>query len=163
VWTTCLGCSCPSVYFHWLWEGFTVKRVWFSNSTDRCRRGYVGCDLESSGWGWRNDVHWDPTPTYGRIGLRWAYKNLQSYWTTTKLWKHTIVFDNYYAMETYDRIGPLRSYGTYSRIWLLPHRGNWSWQWSFHFWFRWSNQWNLSWLNVHRHYWLLNRGIWWLT
>ncbi len=31
--------------------------------------------------------------------------NLQSYWTTTKLWKLTVVLDYYEAMETYSRIG----------------------------------------------------------
>ncbi len=35
--------------------------------------------------------------------------NLQSYWTTTKLLKLTVVLDYYEAMETYSRIGLLRS------------------------------------------------------
>ncbi len=43
----------------------------------------------------------------GRDEHRW---NLQSYWTTTKLWKLTVVLDYYEAMETYSRIGLLRSY-----------------------------------------------------
>jgi hypothetical protein len=30
--------------------------------------------------------------TYSRIGLLRSYGNLQSYWTTTKLWKLTVVF-----------------------------------------------------------------------
>ncbi len=42
--------------------------------------------------------------TYGRIGLLRSYGNLQSYWTTTKLRKLTVVFDYYEAMETYSRI-----------------------------------------------------------
>ena len=37
--------------------------------------------------------------------------NLQSYWTTTKLWKLTVVLDYYEAKETCSRIGLLRSYG----------------------------------------------------
>jgi hypothetical protein len=36
-------------------------------------------------------------------------KNLQSYWTTTKLRKLTVVLDYWEAMETYSRIGLLRS------------------------------------------------------
>ncbi len=43
--------------------------------------------------------------TYSRIGLLRSYGNLQSYWTTTKLWKLTVVLDYYEAMETYSRIG----------------------------------------------------------
>ena len=39
------------------------------------------------------------------------YGNLRSYWTTTKLWKPTVVLDYYEAMETYSRIGLLRSHG----------------------------------------------------
>ncbi len=31
--------------------------------------------------------------TYSRIGLLRSYGNLQSYWTTTKLWKLTVVLD----------------------------------------------------------------------
>ncbi len=42
--------------------------------------------------------------TYGRIGLLRSYGNLQSYWTTTKLLKLTVVYDYYEAMETYSRI-----------------------------------------------------------
>ncbi len=38
------------------------------------------------------------------------YGNLQSYWSTTKLWKLTVVLDYYEAIETYSRIGLLRSY-----------------------------------------------------
>ncbi len=45
--------------------------------------------------------------TYCRIGLLRSYGNLQSYWTTTKLWKLTVVLDYYEAMETYGRIGLL--------------------------------------------------------
>ncbi len=51
--------------------------------------------------------------TYGRIELLRSYRNLQSYWTTTKLWKLTVVLDYYEAMETYSRIGLLRSYGNF--------------------------------------------------
>ena len=39
-------------------------------------------------------------------------------------WKLTVVFDSYEAIETYSRIGLLRSYGTYSRIGLLRSYGN---------------------------------------
>jgi hypothetical protein len=55
--------------------------------------------------------------SYSRIGLLRSYGNLQSYWTTTKLfvnlqsywttaklWKLTVVLDHYEAMETYSRI-----------------------------------------------------------
>ncbi len=38
--------------------------------------------------------------------------NLQSYWTTTKPWKLTVVLDYYAAMGTYSRIELLRSYGS---------------------------------------------------
>ncbi len=31
--------------------------------------------------------------TYSRIGLVRSYGNLQSYWTSTKLWKLTVVLD----------------------------------------------------------------------
>ncbi len=43
--------------------------------------------------------------------------NLQSYWTTTKLWKLAVVLDYYEAMETYSRIGLLRSYGNLQSYW----------------------------------------------
>ncbi len=46
-----------------------------------------------------------PVETYSRIGLLRSYRNLQSYWTTKKLWKLTVVLDYYEAMETYSRIG----------------------------------------------------------
>ncbi len=48
--------------------------------------------------------------TYSLIGLLRSYGNLQSYWTTKKLWKLTFVLDYYEAMETYGRIGLLRGY-----------------------------------------------------
>ncbi len=48
--------------------------------------------------------------TYSRIRLLRSYGNLQSYWTTAKLWKLTVVLDYPEAMETYSRIGLLRSY-----------------------------------------------------
>jgi hypothetical protein len=48
--------------------------------------------------------------TYSRIGLRRSYGNLQSYWTTTKLWKLRVVLDYYEAMETYSRIGLLSAH-----------------------------------------------------
>jgi hypothetical protein len=44
--------------------------------------------------------------TYSRIGLLRGYAKLQSFWTTTRLWKLTVVLDYYEAMETYSRIGP---------------------------------------------------------
>jgi hypothetical protein len=49
--------------------------------------------------------------TYSRIALLRSYGKLQSYWTTTKLWKLTVVLHYYEAMETYSRIGLRRSYG----------------------------------------------------
>jgi hypothetical protein len=44
-------------------------------------------------------------------------RNLQSYWTTTKLWELTVVLDYYEAMETYSRIGLLRSHGNLQSYW----------------------------------------------
>jgi hypothetical protein len=64
--------------------------------------------------------------TYSRSGLVRSYGNLQSYWTTTKLWKLTVVVDYYEAMETYSRIELHQSYGTYSRIGLLRSHGTYS-------------------------------------
>ncbi len=45
--------------------------------------------------------------TFSRIGLLRSYGNLQSYWTTTKLRKITVVLDYYEAVETYSRISVL--------------------------------------------------------
>ncbi len=42
--------------------------------------------------------------TYSRIGLVGSHGNLQSYWTSTKLWKYTVVLSRYEALETYGRI-----------------------------------------------------------
>jgi hypothetical protein len=55
--------------------------------------------------------------TYSRIGLLRSYGNIQSYWATTKLWRHTVVLGYYEAMETYSRIGLLRSYGNIQSYW----------------------------------------------
>jgi hypothetical protein len=68
--------------------------------------------------------------TYSRIGLirshgnlqsYWTstklYGNLQSYWTTTKLCKLTVVLDYYEAMETYSRFRLGRSYGNLQSYW----------------------------------------------
>ncbi len=44
--------------------------------------------------------------SYSRIGLLRSHGNLQSYWTTAKLWKLTIVLDCCEAKKTYSRIGP---------------------------------------------------------
>ncbi len=55
--------------------------------------------------------------TYSRIVLLRRYGNLQSYWTTAKLWKLTVVLDYYDAMGTYSRIGLLRSYGNLQSYW----------------------------------------------
>jgi hypothetical protein len=49
--------------------------------------------------------YYEAMETYSRIGLLRSYGNLQSYWTTTKLWKLTVVLNYYEAMETYSRIG----------------------------------------------------------
>ncbi len=43
--------------------------------------------------------------------------NLQSYWTTAKLRKLTVVLDYYEAMETYSRIGLLRGHGNLRSYW----------------------------------------------
>ncbi len=48
--------------------------------------------------------------TYSRIGPLRSHGNLQSYWTTARLWKLTVLLDYYEAMGTYGRIGLLRSY-----------------------------------------------------
>ncbi len=48
--------------------------------------------------------------TYSRIGPQRSYGNLQSYWTTTKLWKLTVVLDYCEAMETYSRIHHIMHY-----------------------------------------------------
>jgi hypothetical protein len=42
--------------------------------------------------------------TYGRIGLLRSYENLQSYWTTSKLWKLTVVLDYFEAILLYNII-----------------------------------------------------------
>ncbi len=55
--------------------------------------------------------------TYSRIGLVRSYGNLQSYWTSTKLWKLTVVLAYYEAMETYSRIGLVRGYGNLQSYW----------------------------------------------
>ena len=55
--------------------------------------------------------------TYSRIGLLRSYGNLQSYWTTTRLWKLTVVLNYHEAMVTYSRIGLLRSYGNLQSYW----------------------------------------------
>ncbi len=54
---------------------------------------------------------------FSSYGTAWWHKfmrtnvSLQSYCTTTKLWKLKVVLDYYEAMETYSRIGLLGSYG----------------------------------------------------
>ncbi len=48
--------------------------------------------------------YYEAMGTYSRIGLLRSNGNLQSYWTTAKLWKLTVVLDYYEAMETYSRI-----------------------------------------------------------
>jgi hypothetical protein len=48
--------------------------------------------------------YYEAMETYSRIGLLRNYENLQSYWTTTKLWKLTVVLDYYEAIETYSPI-----------------------------------------------------------
>ncbi len=55
--------------------------------------------------------------TYSRIGLLRSYGNLQSYWTTTKLWKLTVVLNYYAAVKTYSRIGLLRSSENLKSYW----------------------------------------------
>jgi hypothetical protein len=46
--------------------------------------------------------------------------NLQSYWTTTKLWKLTVVLYYHEAMENYSRIGLLHNYGKLQWLFLFP-------------------------------------------
>jgi hypothetical protein len=77
--------------------------------------------------------YYEAMETYSRIGLLRSYRNLQSYWTTTKLWnlqsywtttkpwkltvvldyyeamELTVVLDWYETMETYSPIGKLTS------------------------------------------------------
>jgi hypothetical protein len=61
--------------------------------------------------------YYEAMETYSRIGLLRSYGNLQSYWTTTKLWYWTttklwiltVVLDYYEAKETYSRIALLGS------------------------------------------------------
>ena len=55
--------------------------------------------------------------TYSRIGLLRSYGNLQSYWTTTKLWKPKVVLDYHEAMKTYGRIGLPRTDGNLQSYW----------------------------------------------
>jgi hypothetical protein len=38
--------------------------------------------------------YYEAMETYSRIGLLRSYGNLQSYWTTTKLWKLTVVLNS---------------------------------------------------------------------
>ncbi len=54
--------------------------------------------------------------TYSCIGLLRSYENLRSYWTTTKLWKNTVVLDYYEAIETYIYISFLRYYYTRGKL-----------------------------------------------
>ncbi len=69
--------------------------------------------------------YYEAMESYSRIELLRSYENLQSYCTTTKLWKLTLVLHyyeamekltlvlHYYeAMESYSRIELLRSYGS---------------------------------------------------
>jgi hypothetical protein len=61
--------------------------------------------------------------TYSRIGLLRSYGNLQSYWTTTKLWKLTVVLDYQEAMETYRRIAVLgRKVGNFGHSPATPEQ-----------------------------------------
>ncbi len=50
--------------------------------------------------------------------------NLQSYWTTTKLRKLTVVLNYYEAMQTYSRIGLLQSYGNLQSYWTTTKLRN---------------------------------------
>ncbi len=61
--------------------------------------------------------YYEAMETYSRIGLLRSYGNLQSYWTTRKLWKLTVVLDYYEVGETYSRIGLLRVYGNLLSYW----------------------------------------------
>ena len=80
--------------------------------------------------------------TYSRIGLLRSYGNLQSYWTTKKLWKLTVVFDYYEAMELtvvldyYEAmkltvvLDHYEAMETYSRIGLLVKCNPKIWLWT---------------------------------
>ncbi len=63
--------------------------------------------------------------TYSRIWVLRGYRNLQSYLSTTRLWKLTVVFEYCEAMETCSRIWALRGYGNLqsylstARLWKL--------------------------------------------
>jgi hypothetical protein len=59
--------------------------------------------------------------TYSRIGLLRSHGNLQSYWTTTKLSKLTVVLDYYETKETYSRIGLLRGHGNLQSYWTTTN------------------------------------------
>ncbi len=61
--------------------------------------------------------YYEAKETYSRIGPLRSYENLQSYWTTTKLRKLTVVLDYYEAIETYSRIGLPRGYGNLQSYW----------------------------------------------
>ena len=54
--------------------------------------------------------YYEAMETYGRIGLLRSCGNLQSYWTTAKLYIHTVVWGCYEAMETYSRIEHINTY-----------------------------------------------------
>ena len=58
-------------------------------------------------------------PLRGQLSSTSASKNenLRSYYTATELWKLSVVLDCHGAMETYSRIGLLRSYGNLRSYW----------------------------------------------
>jgi hypothetical protein len=60
----------------------------------------------------------------GDYGIPGCDGNLQSYWTTTRVWKLTVVLDYYEGMETYVVLHYYEAMETYSRIALLRSCGN---------------------------------------
>jgi hypothetical protein len=73
--------------------------------------------------------YYDAMETYSRIGLLRSYGNLRSYWTTTKLWKLTVVL-NYHGpiflevddtqSNEVDEIPPLSNFDGFKSSKLMP-------------------------------------------
>ena len=88
----------------------------FSLCRSRFNECHLGCTSNQGDYT-RCEKHFNSSETYSRIGLLRSNGSFQSYWTTTKIWKLTVVLDFYEAMETYGRIGLLRSYGNLQSYW----------------------------------------------
>jgi hypothetical protein len=67
--------------------------------------------------------YYEAMETYSRIGLLRSYGNLQSYWTTTKLWELTVLLDYYEAIwEITVVLDWGKAMGTFSRICVRSSR-----------------------------------------